>query len=189
MKRAMLLLPVFLLCLSTQSGAEQMNLTAASLPEFLANYEKRLAPLDAVYEDLENENLPLMDESGQPQGHRPLENRRRALAELRQTLQQLGAEPKNLVLVSGLFVQSESLTDDLYDLSQIAYDNDREELGKRLADLVTRLDAERDLIESYTLSLAAEKEAHIRELERENQNLRQELERVVKDRDTNPAPH
>jgi hypothetical protein len=43
--------------------------------------------------------------------------------------------------------------DDLFDLSQIAYDNDREELGKTFSDLETALDRNDELIEAYVLRL------------------------------------
>lgn len=186
MRKAWLILPVLLLFSAPAICADEKG-AAPSPPAFLAEDEKNLEPLDAVYEDLESEKLPLMDEAGQPVGHRPLENRRQALSDLRHTLEQLRADPGNLVSVTTLFIQSESLADDLYDLSQVAYDNDREELGRRLAELVTRLDAQRDAIETYTLSLATEKEERIRKLESENGNLRQDLKRVLSQRSSNPA--
>jgi hypothetical protein len=182
MRRTLMVISGFLLCFAPARGAQKETSTADSTPEFVARYPKLLEPLDAVYKDLESENLPLLDESGQPVGRHPIENRREALAELRDTLNKLCAEPRNLTLVTKFFIQSESLTDDLYDLSQIAYDNDREELGKQLSDLVARLDAEGDPIESYTLALAQEKEDRIRQLEAENANMRQQLKQV------SPAP-
>jgi ABC-type phosphate transport system auxiliary subunit len=189
MRKSLLLLVAVFLTLAPARGAQEETLTAEGMPEFAARYQKMLEPLDAVYEDLENENLALMDESGKPMGHRPLEDRRQALTELRQTLEELPAEPRGLTLVTTLFIQSESLTDDLYDLSQVAYDNDREELAKQLSDLATNLDAERGRIESYTLSLATEKEERIKQLEVDNANLRQELKRAPKQRGSNSAPN
>lgn len=186
MRKALIVLAMILTCLPQAWSTEETPRKGADLIAFLETCQKILQPLDAVYEDLESENLPLMDESGQPLGHRPLENRRQALAELRHTVEQLHAEPENLVLVTTLFIEFESLTDDLYDLSQIAYDNDREDLGRRLAELVSQLDAQRDTIESYTLSLAAEKESRLQQLEDENQNLHFELERVKKERGARP---
>jgi ABC-type phosphate transport system auxiliary subunit len=178
MRKTILVISGFLLCFAPAWGAQKGTSVAEETPEFLARYCKLLEPLDTVYENLETENLPLLDDSGQPVGRHPIENRREALAELRDTLNKLRPEPRNLTLATKLFVQSESLTDDLYDLSQIAYDNDREELGKQLSNLVARLDAERDSIESYTLVLAQEKEARIRRLEAENANLRQQLKQA-----------
>lgn len=187
MRKALLLLPMILICLPRACSAEETARKGTDLTAFLETCQKILQPLDAVYEDLESENLPLLDESGQPLGHRPLENRRRALAELRHTVEQLQAEPENLVPVTTLFIEFESLTDDLYDLSQIAYDYDREDLGRRLAELVSQLDDQRATIESYTLSLAGEKESRLRQLEDENRNLHLELERVKKEREARPG--
>ncbi len=182
MRKALLIISGFLLCFVPVWDARGETLSAQKMPEFLARYPKLLEPLDAAYDGLESENLPLLDDSGQPVGRHPIENRREALAELRDTLKKLRAEPRDLSLVTKFFIQSESLTDDLYDLSQIAYDNDREELGRQLSDLVARLDAEGDSIESYALALAQEKEDRIKQLEAENANLRQQLKQA------RPAP-
>jgi hypothetical protein len=178
MQKTLLILCGFLLCFAPAWGAQKETPAAEKTPEFLVRYSKLLEPLDAAYASLESENLPLLDESGQPVGRHPIENRREALAELRDTLNKLRAEPRNLTLATKLFIQSESLTDDLYDLAQIAYDNDREELGKQLSDLVARLDAERDSIESYTLVLAQEKEDRISQLEAENAKMRQQIKQA-----------
>jgi hypothetical protein len=182
MRKTLLVISGFLVCFAPAWSAQKESPTAQNVPEFVARYPKILEPLDAVYENLESENLPLLDDSGRPVGRHPIEDRRKALAELRDTLNKLRAEPRNLTLVTKFFIQSESLTDDLYDLSQIAYDNDREELGKQLADLVARLDAEGDSIESYALALAQEKEDRIKQLEAENANLREQLKQA------SPAP-
>ena len=155
-------------------------MTASNLPAFLAHYENNLKPVEAAYSDLENENLPLRDESGQPLVHRPIENRRQALAEVRSTLDHVRSEPQNLSFIITLFFQTESLTDDLFDLSQIAYDNDREELAKRFADLMAPLDEQRDILEAYALSLAREKEQRLERLERENRDLQLKLKQAMK---------
>jgi DNA repair exonuclease SbcCD ATPase subunit len=187
MRRAWILLPTLLFCLLPVARAQAPNTMRDDAPGFLATYENSLRPLDALYDDLESENMPLTDESGQPLGHRPIANRRESLDELRHTLTQLRDDPRNMVVVTRLFIESEALSDDLYDLSQTAFDNDREELGKRLSDLVNSLDAQRDAIENYTLSLATEKEDRLRQLESENANLRAELERLKSQRKT-PSP-
>lgn len=187
MRRVWILLPTFLFCLLPVARAQAPNPMRDDAPEFLNAYEKSLQPLDALYDDLESENMPLTDESGQPLGHRPIANRRESLDELRHTLAQLRDNPRNMVLVTTLFIESEALTDDLYDLSQTAFDNDREELGKRLADLVSGLDAQRDAIENYTLALASEKEERLHRLESENADLRSELERLKSQRKTSSS--
>lgn len=135
--------------------------------------------MDGVYAELEVENLPLRDETGQPVGRRPINDHRKALADLRQTLRQLAATPQDLVFVTTVFVQTEALADDLFDLSQVAYDNDREELAKRLADLLTGVDQSKERIESYALSLAAEMQERIHKLEDENRDLQQKLKEAM----------
>ncbi len=172
--------------LSSTLRAQGQALTPASLPDFLTQYERSLNPLEAAYADLASEPLPLKDEAGQPLGHRPVENRRDALAALRETLHQLARHPGDLVLTVTLFLETESLTDDLFDLSQIAYDNDREELGKRLSDLMKPLDERRDLIEAYALSVAGDAQKRIQGLETENRDLQQKLKTTRKTRAADP---
>lgn len=179
MLKTLLLLSAMMLW-SFPAWAVQEKTTASSdAPAIADQCARTLEPLDSILEDLENESLPLKDESGQPLGHRPIENRRQALAELRQTLDALRADPASLKWAATLLIQSESLSDDLYDLSQIAYDNDHEELGKRLSEVVNALDAQQDSIESLTLSLADAKENRIRQLEDENATLRQQLKEAT----------
>jgi hypothetical protein len=165
-----------LLIVSSAQPAEAQSkaLTPDALPEFLTNYERNLIPLEAAYGEIENDPLPLYDENGQPLGHRPLEDRRQALADLRETLHTLSGKPHELRLALRLFFQTEDMSDDLYDLAQIAYDNDREDLGKRLFDVVSALDRDRAQIENYALALADETEARAEELEKRNHELEQE---------------
>ena len=158
-----------------QAETQTQKLTASGLPQFLADFEKGLAPLDSAFDDLENAKLSLLDEGGHPLGRRNIQDRRKTLSDLRDTAKQLEASPQDLVLTMTLFDRTERLADDLYDLSQIAFDNDQEELGTRLADLLTSFDRNQDLIESYALTLAAEKEERLRALEKENQELQQKL--------------
>jgi hypothetical protein len=157
------------------AGAQDETLTEAGLPDFLSRYEQTISSVDKTYEDLASENLPLRDDAGQPLGRRHIENRRQTVVDLRQTIHQLSYKPEDLVLTATLLVQTEALADDLFDLSQIAYDNDREELGKRLSDLATAVSHDSDLIQSYMLKLAAEKQEQIKELEKKNQKLEQQL--------------
>ena len=62
-----------------------------------------------------------------------------------------------------------------FDLSQAAYDDDREELAKRLHDLETVIGRHRAWTESYLLSLAADRQARLEKLEKENAELRKKL--------------
>jgi hypothetical protein len=166
-----LFVPLLIVSAAQSAETPSKPLTPDSLPQFLTNYERNLIPLEGAYGEIENDPLPLYDENGQPLGHRPLEDRRKALADLRETLHQLSDKPRELRLALKLFFETEDLNDDLYDLAQIAYDNDREELGKRLADVVNALDLNRALIENYALALAEETEARVEELEKRNQKL------------------
>ena len=173
------MLPVALLVLTLFPGSSsaQEKLTSSNLPEFLKQYETNFSLLDGVYRELSEDSLPLRDEMGHPLGRRPIEDRRQALAELRQDVVQLGANPQDLVLTATLVFQTENLADDLFDLSQIAYDNDREELGKHLGDLEITMDHNRAMLTAYLLDLAARKQERIAQLEKE----KAELERKLKD--------
>ncbi len=155
--------------------AQNENLTASNLPEFLAHYEQSLRPVDEAYDELTNENLPLRDEGGKPLARHHIDDRLQTVTNLRQTVHQLVANPQDLVSATTLLVQNEALADDLFDLSQVAFDNDREELGKRLSELEASMDHNKDLIETYALNLAKAKQDRIQELEKENRDLQQKL--------------
>ncbi len=175
--------PLFILAamfaLPWRLWAQGENLTASNLSEFLARYQESLTRADQAYEELMSENLPLLDEAGQPLSRRHIDDRRQTLANLGQTARQFAANPEDLVLTTTLLIQTEVLADDLYDLSQIAYDNDREELAKNLSDLETTMAHNKDLLETYTLSLAAAKQERIQELEKENRDLQQKLKETA----------
>lgn len=176
----LLLLLLFSFPLRAQNPEKpKAKLSAASLPQFLGGLGKWLDRTDAAFGDLANENLALRDAWGQPLGRRRVDDRRAALAELRQTEHLLAGNPQDLVLTTRLFIQTEALTDDLFDLSQIAYDNDREDLAKRFSDLETGLDGDLELLESYALDLAAQKEARLQELEKQNRQLQEKLKEAA----------
>jgi len=172
--------PPILLCLVSialfpSSLLPQQKLTAANLPDFLVRYDTNFGPLDAVFKDLTNENLPLTDETGQPMARRPLADRQQSLTNLRQTARQLAEKPEDLVLATTLVIRTESLADDLFDLSQVAYDNDREELGNRLNTLQITMEDNKGLLAEYLLALAAEKQNKLDQLEKEVEDLHQKL--------------
>ena len=158
----------------------QQKLTATNLPDFLARYDTNFGPLEAAFKDLASEDLPLTDEAGQPLARRPLADRLLALTNLRQTARQLAAKPEDLVLATTLVIRTESLADDLFDLSQVAYDNDREELGNRLSNLQTTMEENKELLADYLLALAAEKQNRLQQLEKEVDELHQKLKGGVK---------
>jgi len=155
--------------------AQQPVPSKADLQEFLARHRDAMRPLERVFDELADEDLPLEDERGQPLTRRSIEDRRKSLRDLTATIDALALAPQDLVLATRLFVQTETLTDDLFDLSQAAYDDDREELAKRLHDLETVIGRHRAWTESYLLSLAADRQARLGKLEKENAELRKKL--------------
>ncbi len=169
-------------------SAQTDNLTASNLAEFLARYEESLNPVNQAFADLESEKLALRDESGEPLGRHHIEDCRQVVVSLRQIIHQLTANPENLVSTITLFIQTEALADDLFDLSQIAYDNDREELGKRFSDLQIALDHREDLIQKHALQLAAAKQDRLKQLEEENHDLQQKLKDAAERQKRKKAP-
>jgi len=158
----------------------QQKLTVTNLPDFLARYDTNFGPLEVLYKDLANENLPLTDETGQPLARRPFADRLLAVTNLRQTARQFAAKPEDLVLASTVVIRTESLADDLFDLSQVAYDNDREELGNRLSTLQITMEENKELLADYLLALAAEKQNRLQELEKEVDELHRKLKEGTK---------
>jgi hypothetical protein len=156
----------------SEPQTETRELTAASLPKFLNDYSKTVGAVAEIFNQLEKENLPLLDPSGHALGRRTIKDRSKELLEVRGDIDRLAAKPDDLVLTMKFLARTERLADDVYDLSQIAYDNDREELGKRFTDLLSALDRDQDQIEAYALTLAAAKQHRIQVLEQENRQLR-----------------
>jgi hypothetical protein len=175
MKKALILLFMVLVAIFPATLVAQQKLTATNLPDFLARYDTNFGPLQAVFKDLTNENLPLTDETGQPLARRRMEDRLLALTNLRETARQLAAKPEDLVLAATLVIRTESMADDLFDLAQVAYDNDREELGKQLGALQTTMEENKELLADYLLALAAEKQNRLQQLEKEVNELHQKL--------------
>ena len=180
MKRA--LVPLFMACLAIFPATllPQQKLTATNLPDFLARYDTNFGPLQAAFSDLRDENLPLTDEAGQTLVRRPLADRLLAATNLRQTARQLAAKPEDLVLATMVVIRTEILADDLFDLSQVAYDNDREDLGNRLSTLQITMEEDKELLADYLLTLAAEKQNRLQELEKEVDELHQKLKQCMK---------
>ena len=180
MKRA--LVPLFMasIVIFPITLLPQQKLTATNLPDFLARYDTNFGPLQAVFNDLKNENLPLTDETGQPLARRPLADRILALANLRQTARQFAVKPEDLVLASTVVIRTEILADDLFDLAQLAYDNDREDLANRLGALQTTMEENKELLADYLLALAAEKQNRLEQLEKEVDELHQKLKEGMK---------
>lgn len=163
------------LLLVRNARAEDSQLTQENLADFLARCEQNFGLLETAYADLANVDVSLRDEQGQSLGRRRIEDRKKNLVEVRETVRKLAKDPQNLVLTTTLFVRNEALSDDLFDLAQIAYDNDIEELGKRFSDLETAFEYNQKLLEAYTLKLATEKQDRMHQLENENQELQRKL--------------
>jgi hypothetical protein len=151
------------------TGAEIQNLTASNLPEFLVRFRRDLKQANLDLSHLSDAKLPLLDEAGHPLGRRRITDRRQTLIDLRKTLDDLERDPKNLVVAMTLSDQTEELADEIYDLAQIAYDNDREELAMEFTDLLKALNDDTELVQAYALKLAAEKEHELRRLQRKQQ--------------------
>jgi hypothetical protein len=155
--------------------AQQPVPSNADVQEFLARHRDALRPLEHIFDELADEGIQLRDERGQSLTRRNIEDRRKSLRDLTATIDALALAPQDLELAARLYLQTETLTDDLFDLSQAAYDNDREELAGRLHDLETAIDRHRAWTESYLLSLAAERQAHLVKIEKENAELKKKL--------------
>ena len=149
------------------------TLATSNLPRFLARYEQSLKPIDAAYADLSDQPFPMRDDSGKRVGRREIKDRGRIVVDLRTTARALAARPEDLVLALTLFDLTEKLGDDLYDLSQIAYDNDLEEPATRLTALLTTVNHNQDLIEGYVFNLAREQQKQLQEVRKEVEEMRQ----------------
>jgi len=139
-----------------------------------------------VFKQLEKENLPLFDPAGHTIGRRTIKDRSKELLEVRGETERLTVRPDDLALTLTFLRSTERLADDVYDLSQIAYDNDREELGKQLTDLLSALDRDQDQIEAWALTLAAAKQRQIQTLEEENRQLRAQSTKGTRGKDIEP---
>ena len=170
--------PMLLFFAAAKAGANDAHapLTRSDLPRFLASYEQSLEPIDAAYADLIDQPFPMRDDSGKRVGRREIKDRRTIVADLRETAKELAASPEDLVLALTLFDRTEKLADDLYDLSQLAYDNDLEEPATRLTELLVTVNHNQDLIESYVFNLATEKQKQLLQLRKETQEMRRKLQ-------------
>jgi hypothetical protein len=179
MKGALILFFMASIAIFPTTLLPQQKLTATNLPEFLARYDTNFGPLEAVFKDLTNENLPLTDDAGQPLARRPLPDRLLEVSNLRQTARQLALKPEDLVLAATLVIRTESLADDLFDLSQVAFDNESEELGNRLSTLQITMEENKEMLADYLLALAAQKQNRLQQLEKEVDELHRKLKEGV----------
>jgi hypothetical protein len=176
------LIPLFLasIVIFPTTLLPQEKLTTTNLADFLARYDTNFGPLELIFKDLTNEDLLLRDQAGQPLARRPAEDRLLALTTLRQSARQLAAKPEDLVLAVTVVIQTEALADDLFDLSEVAYDNDREELASRLNVLQVTMEDNKKLLADYLLVLAAEKQTRLVQLEKQVDELREKIKEGLK---------
>jgi hypothetical protein len=175
-------------CILPQSSVtETQKLSSATLPKFLNEYARTVGSVAEAFNQLDKEKLPLFDQSGHALGRRTIKDRSKELVEIRSDLDRLAAKPDDLVFTMKLLNHTERLADDVYDVSQIAYDNDREELGKQLTDLLSRLDRDQDQMEAYALTLAAEEQDRIQAVEQENRHLKAESKKSTNGTQADPV--
>lgn len=167
---------LLLFCLTLGLQGQDQPLTATSLPRVLGDYQQTLQQVDAAFTEILSEKMPLLDDSGRPVGRHNIEDRHKEVAAMREIAKQLTASPQDLVVTLRLADGTEKLGDDVYDLSQMAFNSDREELANRLARLLPAVDLVQDALGSYAVSLADGKQKRIVELELEVQELRQKLD-------------
>jgi hypothetical protein len=148
------------------AGGQIEKLTASNLKEFLVTFRRDVKQASLDLSHLSDAKLPLLDESGHPLGRRGIKDRRQTLTDLQGTLKDFERQPRDLVVTMTLSDQTEELADEVYDLSQIAYDNDREELAMEFTDLLKALNDDADLLQAYALNLATQKERELRRLRR-----------------------
>jgi hypothetical protein len=169
---------------------EVKGLDEGNVAVFAKSYEKQLDKIDAIYHELTFLEPPLRDRSEDVITLESLEDRRKSIAYFKQTAQQFQANPQDFTLALRLFIQTETLTDDLSGMSQICFDNDQEELAQRLNAFAMTLKHDKHFLGEYTLRLSDQVEQHVQKLERENQALRaRRSQRKLKTRSrTSPAP-
>ena len=171
-KFAIYILVLSFAVVNVQAEGAHASLPRSELPQFLARYEQSLKPIDAAFGDLSDQPFPMRDDSGRRVGRREIRNRRKLVANVRTTARALAARPDDLVLALTLFDLTEKLGDDLYDLSQIAYDNDLEEPAARLTELLATVNYNQDLIEAYVFNLATDKQKQLQQLRGQKQEER-----------------
>lgn len=169
-------------------GAQDQKPPVQETPSFAARLEEALRTADDACTEMANNHLPLRDEQGRPLSSRALEGFRPSVDDVRHLNQQLVANPTDFVLATDLFLQSGELADALFDFSQTAYDNDREELGRRLVEISAALERHQQEIKTYTLDLATKMQQRVRKLEEENQVLQRKLDEAQAKPKEKPQP-
>lgn len=172
MKTAIALLLFIILCTAgpaSQTGAAQTGidkLTPSNLPSFLKTFHDDVEQVNEAFEHLSHTSKPMFDAKEETLGRRKIKDRQQTVADLKNTLDDFERRPDNLVVTMTLSAQTEELADELYDLTEIAYDNDQEETALDLTRLLGDFNNDAGLIQAYALNLASQKEERLRKLEK-----------------------
>ena len=159
--------------------AQDQKPPAREAPAFVARLEEALKTAEEACTEMADNHLSLHDEQGRPIGPRAIEVSRPSVDDVRRLNQQLAASPSDFALATDLFLQTGELADALFDFSQTAYDNDREELGRRLVEISAALEHRQQEVKIYTLDLATRLQQRVRRLEEENQDLQRKLDEAL----------
>jgi hypothetical protein len=181
---------VLLATMSVPAGicAQDAKPPAREAPAFVARLEEALKTAEEVCVEMANNHLPLRDEQGRPIDPQTFEGFRPSVDSVRRLNQQLAASPADFVVATNLFLETGGLANALFDFSQTAYDNDREELGRRLVEISAALERRQQDIKTYTLDLATRLQQRVRKLEEENQNLQRKLDETLANPKEKPHP-
>ena len=186
-RRAFVLALVAAVAIPAAVRAQDQKTSPRQAPAFAARLEEVLKTADEACTEMANNHLPLRDEQGRPLNPRALEGFRPSVDEVRRLHQQLAASPADFTLTTSLFLKTDELADALFDFSQTAYDNDREDLGRRLVEISAALERNQQQIKTYLLELATELQQRVRKLEEENQDLQRRLaEALAKPKEKSP---
>lgn len=177
MRRALLLFAAWGLA-AAALPAEDLAWSREDRMEFLSRHLDAIDPIERVYEEADAARLPVRDEFGRSLRRRGAQDPRHPVEQLRDALERLQSQPDDLALATRMLVATDALLDDLFDLSNAAYENDQEDLARRLDDFTRVIERHWAEVEDYVLYLAGEKQQRLQELERENFLLRETLEKL-----------
>jgi hypothetical protein len=176
MRRALLLFAAWGLG-AAPLAAQDSAWTREDRIEFLSRHLDALQPIEQAFEEADAARLPARDEFGRSLRRRGTQDPRHPVEQLRDALERLQSRPDDLALATRMLIATDALLDDLFDLSNAAYENDQEAMARRLDDLTRVIERHWAEAEDYVLYLAGEKQQRLEELERENLLLRQTLEK------------
>lgn len=169
MKKATMLVLVTVLCAAASGFGAQADidkLTPSNLPAFLKTFTSDVDQVNDAFEAMSKTKPPMLDAKGQTLGRRRIKDRQQIVVDLKKTLQDFKSRPENLVVTMTLSAQTEELADEIYDLTELAYDNDQEETAMQLTRLLGDFNDDASLIQAYALGIASQKEQRLSQLEK-----------------------